>query len=542
MRIGYIVDHRYQILRPLGEGGMANVYEAQDLVLQRKVTLKMLRLDLQDDPHAIARFKKEANLLTKLDNPHIVKIYDFGNEHGIPYLIMEYVKGMDLKSYLKKNYPLPFPQVVNIMEQILAAVKTAHQMGIIHRDLKPKNILIDNYGKIKVTDFGISIVTLDSTITKTNTMIGSVHYISPEQARGSIITKQSDIYSLGVILFELLTNRLPFEGKTAVSIAVKHYRDNFPSVRQFNPQVPQSLENIVFHATAKSLNDRYHNVDEMASDLKTALLPVRAHEPRWEIPAVNDEETKTLKLAHHFQKSPEISHKKKAKKHVKGLIYSSIILISIVLLLLLSIKVRVPDLAGMNVAEARQALISNGLKLGSQKYEYSNDYLKGQTIKSEPTKHTSLKRNSKVDILVSKGPQKVKFGSYVGQNYQAVKNKLTKKGVLVTENKVYSQKFPKGRIVDQNVDASSKVDLNKLAVTFAVSKGIQTYKLRDLIGYTQKSVEDYAEERNITVIFEQQYSSTCPKGEVIAQDPLPGTKVKSGDQIVIQLALGPQFQ
>ena len=192
MRVGYEVGKRYRIIRSLGEGGMANVYEAEDLVQKRRVTLKMLRFDLQDDPRSVERFHKEANSLTKLDNPHIVQIYDFGNDHGVPYLIMEYVKGTDLKTYLKEHYPLSCEKVVDIMEQILSAVESAHRIGIIHRDLKPQNILIDNYGKVKVTDFGISIAAMESaTITKTNTMIGSVHYISPEQARGSIITKDA---------------------------------------------------------------------------------------------------------------------------------------------------------------------------------------------------------------------------------------------------------------------------------------------------------------------------------------------------------------
>ena len=295
MRVGYEVGKRYRIIRSLGEGGMANVYEAEDLVQKRRVTLKMLRFDLQDDPRSVERFHKEANSLTKLDNPHIVQIYDFGNDHGVPYLIMEYVKGTDLKTYLKEHYPLSCEKVVDIMEQILSAVESAHRIGIIHRDLKPQNILIDNYGKVKVTDFGISIAAMESaTITKTNTMIGSVHYISPEQARGSIITKQSDIYSLGIILFELLTGKVPFEGQTAVSIAVKHYRDNLPSARKINPKVPQALENVILHATAKKLKDRYPDAETMARDLKTALLPVRKNEPKWEVPTEDDAETKTL--------------------------------------------------------------------------------------------------------------------------------------------------------------------------------------------------------------------------------------------------------
>ena len=553
MRVGYEVGKRYRIIRSLGEGGMANVYEAEDLVQKRRVTLKMLRFDLQDDPRSVERFHKEANSLTKLDNPHIVQIYDFGNDHGVPYLIMEYVKGTDLKTYLKEHYPLSCEKVVDIMEQILSAVESAHRIGIIHRDLKPQNILIDNYGKVKVTDFGISIAAMESaTITKTNTMIGSVHYISPEQARGSIITKQSDIYSLGIILFELLTGKVPFEGQTAVSIAVKHYRDNLPSARKINPKVPQALENVILHATAKKLKDRYPDAETMARDLKTALLPVRKNEPKWEVPTEDDAETKTLVIpaAESSKRQPSTGSRKpkKTKQQKKKRIYrrhpiafliGTLGVIVVITILLMSLKVQVPDLRGMSVREAQEVLLSNNLKLGKKRYEYSNSYLKGQTISSDPARETTVSRNSKVNIVISKGPLKTKFGSYIGQNFDQVRKKLKAKGVLVDKETTYSNKYPAGQIVSQSIDPSMKVSLYQLPVTFTVSEGVQTFKIRDLTGYTQKSVIDYAQEHNITIIFEQQYSNTVPKGQVISQNPKANTTVKACSQVIVTLSLGP---
>ena len=553
MRVGYEVGKRYRIIRSLGEGGMANVYEAEDLVQKRRVTLKMLRFDLQDDPRSVERFHKEANSLTKLDNPHIVQIYDFGNDHGVPYLIMEYVKGTDLKTYLKEHYPLSCEKVVDIMEQILSAVESAHRIGIIHRDLKPQNILIDNYGKVKVTDFGISIAAMESaTITKTNTMIGSVHYISPEQARGSIITKQSDIYSLGIILFELLTGKVPFEGQTAVSIAVKHYRDNLPSARKINPKVPQALENVILHATAKKLKDRYPDVETMARDLKTALLPVRRNEPKWEVPTEDDAETKTLVIpttesskrqpstgSRKTKKTKQQKKKRIYRRHPIAFLIGTLGVIVVITILLMSLKVQVPDLRGMSVREAQEVLLSNNLKLGKKRYEYSNSYLKGQTISSDPARETTVNRNSKVDIVISKGPLKTKFGSYIGQNFDQVRKKLKAKGVLVDKETTYSNKYPAGQIVSQSIDPSMKVSLYQLPVTFTVSEGVQTFKIRDLTGYTQKSVIDYAQEHNITIIFEQQYSNTVPKGQVISQSPKANTTVKAGSQVIVTLSLGP---
>lgn len=553
MRVGYEVGKRYRIIRSLGEGGMANVYEAEDLVQKRRVTLKMLRFDLQDDPRSVERFHKEANSLTKLDNPHIVQIYDFGNDHGVPYLIMEYVKGTDLKTYLKEHYPLSCEKVVDIMEQILSAVESAHRIGIIHRDLKPQNILIDNYGKVKVTDFGISIAAMESaTITKTNTMIGSVHYISPEQARGSIITKQSDIYSLGIILFELLTGKVPFEGQTAVSIAVKHYRDNLPSARKINPKVPQALENVILHATAKKLKDRYPDAETMARDLKTALLPVRKNEPKWEVPTEDDAETKTLVIpttesskrqpstgSRKTKKTKQQKKKRVYRRHPIAFLIGTLGVIVVITILLMSLKVQVPDLRGMSVREAQEVLLSNNLKLGKKRYEYSNSYLKGQTISSDPARETTVNRNSKVDIVISKGPLKTKFGSYIGQNFDQVRKKLKAKGVLVDKETTYSNKYPAGQIVSQSIDPSMKVSLYQLPVTFTVSEGVQTFKIRDLTGYTQKSVIDYAQEHNITIIFEQQYSNTVPKGQVISQSPKANTTVKAGSQVIVTLSLGP---
>lgn len=553
MRVGYEVGKRYRIIRSLGEGGMANVYEAEDLVQKRRVTLKMLRFDLQDDPRSVERFHKEANSLTKLDNPYIVQIYDFGNDHGVPYLIMEYVKGTDLKTYLKEHYPLSCEKVVDIMEQILSAVESAHRIGIIHRDLKPQNILIDNYGKVKVTDFGISIAAMESaTITKTNTMIGSVHYISPEQARGSIITKQSDIYSLGIILFELLTGKVPFEGQTAVSIAVKHYRDNLPSARKINPKVPQALENVILHATAKKLKDRYPDAETMARDLKTALLPVRKNEPKWEVPTEDDAETKTLVIpttesskrqpstgSRKTKKTKQQKKKRVYRRHPIAFLIGTLGVIVVITILLMSLKVQVPDLRGMSVREAQEVLLSNNLKLGKKRYEYSSSYLKGQTISSDPARETTVSRNSKVNIVISKGPLKTKFGSYIGQNFDQVRKKLKAKGVLVDKETTYSNKYPAGQIVSQSIDPSMKVSLYQLPVTFTVSEGVQTFKIRDLTGYTQKSVIDYAQEHNITIIFEQQYSNTVPKGQVISQNPKANTTVKAGSQVIVTLSLGP---
>ena len=261
IELGKKLNGRYQITGNIGSGGMANVFLAHDLILDRDVAVKVLRFDFQNDQTAIRRFQREALAATELVHPNIVSVYDVGEEDNMQYLVMEYVKGMDLKRYIQTHYPVPYETAVNIMQQILSAISLAHNHQIIHRDLKPQNVLIDNEGVVKITDFGIAIALSETSITQTNTMLGSVHYLSPEQARGSMATKQSDIYALGIILYEMLTGSVPFDGESAVTIALKHFQDDLPSIKALDPNVPQALENVILRATAKEPADRYKSAE-----------------------------------------------------------------------------------------------------------------------------------------------------------------------------------------------------------------------------------------------------------------------------------------
>lgn len=295
MLIGRRISGRYEILRAIGGGGMANVYLALDIILDREVAIKVLRFDFVHDADFIRRFRREAQSAASLDHPNIVSIYDVGEEDDIYYIVMEYVEGMTLKEYINRTGPLHPKEAVQIMEQIVSAIAHAHDNQIVHRDIKPHNILIDHMGHIKVTDFGIAMALSSTTITHTNSVLGSVHYLSPEQARGGLSTKKSDIYSLGIVLFELLTARMPFEGESAVSIALKHLQSETPSVKRWNPAVPQSIENVVLKAMAKDPFHRYEAAEEMENDLKTAFDPDRLNEKRFTIPS-DDEMTKAVPI------------------------------------------------------------------------------------------------------------------------------------------------------------------------------------------------------------------------------------------------------
>lgn len=293
MLIGKRINDRYKIIEYIGGGGMANVYLARDMILERDVAVKVLRLDLANDDELIRRFHREAQSATSLVHPNIVNIYDVGEEDNIYYIVMEYVDGETLKQYIQNHFPIPIEKVIDITLQITSAISHAHQNNIIHRDIKPQNILIDKKGNVKITDFGIAVALTSTTITQTNSVLGTVHYISPEQARGGVATKKSDIYSLGIVLFELLTGRLPFSGESAVSIALKHLQTETPHPRSWNPSIPQSVENIILKATAKDPFYRYDDIEEFKADLLTCLDPSRINEPPFVLP-VDEEATKII--------------------------------------------------------------------------------------------------------------------------------------------------------------------------------------------------------------------------------------------------------
>lgn len=561
MREGYALSGRYKIVRSLGEGGMANVYLAHDLILNRDVAVKLLRLDLRDDQAAIRRFRREANSLTELVNPYIVNIYDVDEDNGMQYLVMEYVDGTDLKEYIARNHSMPYARIIEIFLQILSAVDEAHAHGIIHRDLKPQNILMDKNGNVKVTDFGIAVAAAEETMTHTNTLMGSVHYISPEQARGSIITKQSDIYSLGIVLFEMLTGHVPYEGETAVSIALKHYQNEMPSVRKYDKKIPQALENVVLHATAKNLNDRYQNIAEMEKDLRTSLSSNRINEPKWHPAIVVDGETKVLptldKSVTEQEESDQVKELEAEASEVLGtfvkpkwwsfllkgkrkwFLFSAIlILFMLVFCLMLRPKdVAVPDLRGMTRSEASRMLKDEKLSLGRVSYRYSEKFSYNQIITSNPEYGTKVKENTAVNVVVSKGLEKVKFGNYRGRSYNSVKKFLQKRGVTVYKETKYSNKYAKGEIIDQSIPPKEKIVLSQATVSFTVSLGAKNIMVRDLRGYSLKEVQDYAEESSLNLIIKRiDYDE--PVNTVVAQYPVANTYVGRGSNLTVSISAG----
>lgn len=564
--IGKKFNGRYLILGNIGSGGMANVFLARDLILDREVAIKVLRYDFLNDQSAIRRFQREMLASTELVHPNIVTVYDAGQEGETQFLVMEYVKGMDLKRYIQTQYPIPYGRIVDIMQQILSAVALAHQHRIIHRDLKPQNILIDESGTVKITDFGIAVALSETSITQTNSMLGSVHYLSPEQARGSMATNQSDIYAIGIILYEMLTGKVPFDGESAVTIALKHFQEELPSVRLYDRHVPQSLENVVLKATAKDPIDRYQSAEEMSADLATALDPSRLNEPAWH-PANHVEETKVLpnlteqmptvapveKIVTKPEKEAEekpVPSKKKAKeqkpKSKKKLLFLGIAAVLVIGIAAIAFSVlgggkneiSVPDVSNLSESAARSKLQEAGLKAARQTEEITSDKIpEGKVVKTNPEAKAIVQKGREVVLYISTGGHKIKMKDYTDMEYKEAVEALVKldfKESKIKKKEEYSDTVEKGKIISQTPEANSEVTPDKTTVKFVVSKGAKPIKISDYVGMTiNEALLDLANNGiNESQVKQTQQESDKEAGTILSQTPSAGSSVTPGKTMI----------
>lgn len=557
MKPGYVLGNRYKIIRSLGEGGMANVYLAHDLVLDRDVSVKLLRLDLRDDPQTKKRFQREAMAATQLNDPNIVGVYDVGEEHGMQYMVMQYVEGTDLKQYIAKHYPIPLPQVVDIMEQVLSAVESAHEHGIIHRDLKPQNILIDQNKNLKITDFGIATASFDNSLTQTNTLVGSVHYLSPEQARGSVATKRSDIYSLGIILYELLTGHVPFEGKNAVSIALKHFKDQTPSVRAVNPNIPQALENVVYKATAKDPKERYASAKAMADDLRTSLDANRRSEPKFTEQDHCDDETKVMDLneikkarhdsnsdskGRHDSDDNQSGQENEQEKHPAHRWRKQIIAVSSVCIIAIGAfcgwffnrEITVPDVSGQTASQAEKTLTKAHLRVGNITRTNSNVVGKNRVVSIQGSERVRFGRS--VNLVLSNGVAKYKMADFTGQSYGNTASQLRDKGFTVHKVEKYSNSVDEGTVMSQNVSAGQTVHPSKKAITLTVSKGQRKVKIPNFKNKDLSDVQRFANDHHLQLTVTKKDSNKVPVNHVISQNPQKGTELAEKDTLTVQVA------
>lgn len=557
---GKTIGGRYKIKSHLGTGGMATVYLAQDLILERLVAVKVLRFDFHTNQDAMRRFQREAQSATQLVHPNIVGVYDVGEEQGTHYIVMEYVKGTDLKEYIRQRGPLPPREAVRIMTQIVSAISVAHQNRIIHRDIKPQNILIDEEGNVKITDFGIAIALSETSLTQTNTLLGSVHYLSPEQARGGMATIRSDIYALGIVLYELLVGEVPFEGESAVSIALKHFQEPLPRISQMLPTVPQSLENVVLKATAKEPLNRYANCEEMLSDLQTSLSPERLNEPMFK-PTEFTQETKVLqpigtgaipkKIPASSKEVPEIQFDEEKKQvddapKKKKRKWPWILLLFIILISSLGIfafmqsspkDIKVPDVSNLTVEEAKAKLVDANLEVSDVQQVKSDTVEEGKVVETNPKAGSSVKEKSKVVLKVSAGKDTVTIGDYVGKTFEAARDELRKLGITVEKKDVYSDKVDSGKVVEQSIAKDQKVVAKNTKIVLSVSKGKEPVKVANLKGYTRAGIEEYARTNGLKLQITEENSSET-EGTVIRQSPAEGVELNQGDTLTVVISKG----
>lgn len=577
IQIGKLFAGRYRILQSIGRGGMADVYLANDLILDNEeVAIKVLRTNYQTDQVAVTRFQREARAMAELNHPNIVAIRDIGEEDGQQFLAMEYVDGADLKKYIQDHAPLSNAEVIRIMKEVLSAMTLAHQKGIIHRDLKPQNVLLTKDGTAKVTDFGIAVAFAETSLTQTNSMLGSVHYLSPEQARGSKATVQSDIYAMGIMLFEMLTGHIPYDGDSAVTIALQHFQKPLPSIIAENKNVPQALENVVIKATAKRLTDRYHSTQEMLQDLRTSLQPNRSRErklvfsdasdtkplPKLEQAAANSLAAQSLKnktsnqdkVDHKSKPKTKPQPKPKKKRHFLARffkIFFILVAIGIAVLTCLVLTkpstVSVPDVSGDKLSTAKMIIRKSGLKVGDVQKIEDDNVGAGKVVRTNPSAGSKKREGSSVDIFVASA-KGFKMEDYTGQDYKDTIDNLTNNyGVSrdsIVLKEVSSDDYSGGTVIGQSPkpgktyhpSSDKKITLKVVKVTMPNLKN-STYEeavsTLTAMGISSSRIKAYDASD-----YSSEISSPSSSSLVVGQSPYYGNTVSlsSNDDIILYVS------
>ena len=583
---GQKINDRYEIVKSIGEGGMANVYLANDTILDRKVAVKVLRGDLSSDDKFIRRFQREALSVSNLSHPNIVEVYDVGEEDGQHYIVMEYIEGKTLKQLLKKRDSLTLTEVIDIMTQLTDGIAHAHESYIIHRDIKPQNIMIQDDGRIKITDFGIAMALNATQLTQTNSVMGSVHYLPPEQASGKGTTVKSDIYSMGILMYELLTGTVPFKGDNAVEIALKHMKDKIPSIRKQNPAIPQSVENILLKATAKNPRNRYDTAREMHEDLVhcldeehandkkvtfeypendldiTAPLPVTNQKKKVEKPKKekeDNEDTEDLAIEIKNDDNSEEDYFEEPKRRNTLII----ILASFFLLLLITggifwlvttreVKdITVPNVVGLTTDEAIEKLEKAGFTYTTEQ-KNSDTVEEGTVISTTPKAGSTRKKGDTITIVESSGGDYTYLEDYTNKNYTEVKAKLELAGInVLIEKKDVEDKEKYKDKENIIIDQSPKYDKDKEKQTIKKGDTVTLYipnivdEYPDMVseGWSLNDTLAFVEEYKLSISVQDNNGDTIPKEEydkykdatVISQSRPAGDTVITGITLKVSI-------
>lgn len=566
---GQKINDRYEVRKLIGEGGMANVYLGYDIILERDVAIKVLRGDLSDDEKFVRRFRREAQNASLLNHPNIVQIYDVGEDDGNFYIVMEYIKGQTLKQLIKKRGKLSVPETIDIVTQLTDGLAHAHDSYIIHRDIKPQNIMILDDGMVKITDFGIAMALNASDLTQTNSVMGSVHYLPPEQASGKGSTIKSDIYSLGIMMYEMLAGTMPFRGETAVEIAMKQLKNPMPSIRKVNSNVPQALENIILKATAKNTKNRYNNVRELYDDLKTCLDKSRKDEKRivfkYSETEYEEENTKVMdNLKEEIkkeEKKPSVKEEIEVKeieddeyndkklsmftKVLIGCVSALIFALLLVFIILPKISVNpdvtVPDVSGLTKASAVQKLEAKGLEVNTNvKIDYTSEVEKNKISKTSPAAGSKVKKGATITLYKSSGSDKVKIEDYTGQDSNKVQAKLELLGlnVIIEKKSIEKREDYVGKetlIIDQSIKEGELVVGD--SISLYIPDMAERYPDFVAEGYTKAQVEDFCKQFGCQISrTNEQADNTKAPGTVLKQSRAAGSEVVQGQDLEITVS------
>lgn len=553
---GSVIGNRYKIQEKIGNGGMATVYKALDQILNRYVAVKVLREEFTTDEEFIKRFNAEAQSAARLTHPNIVSVYDVGQEYNIYYIVMELIQGKTLKQIIEEDGHLSWKWAVNIAIQIASALEMAHKNNIIHRDIKPHNIMITEDGVAKVTDFGIAKAVSNSTITAFGTTLGSVHYFSPEHARGGYTDSKSDLYSLGVVMYEMVTGKVPFDADTPVSIALKHMQEAPVPPIKVNKEIPFAVNQIILKAMKKDPNERYQNASEMIKDLNIALKRLEGgfvEERNFEdsftrrIPTVNvsdnrngniksdnEEEKPKGKIATFFYNHP--------KTKVASIIALFVLIFVATLVITLTVinssspkDVQIPNVVNLTQEEAKQRIEQLKLKF-AYKEEYSADVEAGHVISQDPQyiNNYSVKEGSTVTVVISKGMEQTKVPKVIGMEYSKAESALTEAGLEVEKVEETSQKVEAGYVISQEIDANTEVQKGtKIKIHVSTGTGIKKVTVTSVIGKSSEEAKKILTDLKLEVNVVEDEDTSKSDGVVLKQSVDPGTSVEEGSAITI---------
>ncbi len=562
---GQKISDRYQIIKSIGEGGMANVYLAYDTILDRNVAVKVLRGDLATDDKFVRRFQREALSASSLNHPNIVEVYDVGEDNGQYYIVMEYIEGRHLKDLIKKRGHLTLTEVIDIMLQITDGMSVAHDSYIIHRDIKPQNIMILENGLVKITDFGIAMAMNATQLTQTNSVMGSVHYLPPEQANGKGATLQSDIYSMGILMYELLTGKLPYRGENAVEIALKHLKEPLPSIREEIPNIPNSVENIIKRATAKNIKNRYNDAREMHQDLLTCLDDSRVKEPPYQFKYSenNYDDTKMLKIVKDIpdakvkpkketgdeevivkQITPDELKKQNKLVLILAAIFTGLVVVITCIVVLIPMitggkEIKVPDVTNMSVSNAIDKLQDSGFTVSDEQQEVSStDVKEGNIVKTNPAAGSKRTKGTNITLYVSVGDTKITLENYAGKNYLEIKGALEALGlkVIIEKKEVEeSNNVKDGEIIEQSIAEGEKLSVGE-TITLFIPDIISKFPNFTDGSYSVSEIQAFCDEHNITLEVENVETNEHAAGTIYYQNKPEGYTIAEGVTLKIKVA------